>query len=350
MARKAELPPYGLPAKNRSVLLVRRPEAIPQPCDFELADSAVPDPGEGRFLVRNLFLSVDPAQRGWAADVANYSSPVPLGTPMRALAVGIVVSSRCDGVAEGDLLYGWFGWQYYCVAGPDQILLRGIFDVPLTAYLGLLGINGMTAYLALTEIGRPEAGETLLVSTAAGAVGSFVGQIGKLRGCTTIGLTGSAAKVARCEQSYRYDMAINYKDEDWQDRLAEALPNGADIYFDNTGGPILDAALRRMAVGGRIVQCGTASIATWNPPPQGPRNEREILTRRLQWGGFVIFDHLARFQEAAERLCAWYNEGAIICDEDISVGIDQAPGSIADIYAGRNSGKKMIDVTCPDGQ
>ena len=347
VTRKPELPPYSLPSENRAAVLVRRPEGIPQASDFELTSGRIREPGDCQFLVRNLYLSVDPAQRGWAADVANYSTPVPLGLPMRALAVGVVLSSNCDGVAKGDVLYGWFGWQQYCVGGPGDILLRGHYDVPLTAYLGLLGINGLTAYLALTGIGRPCSGDTLLVSTAAGAVGSFVGQIGKLLGCTTVGLTGSDGKVARCKQSYRYDAAINYKDRDWEEQLRQVLSAGANIYFDNTGGHILDVALRQMTTGSRVVQCGTAAISSWNPPPQGPRNEREILTRRLQWGGFVIFDHLESFPEAAAKLTQWHRDGSITYDEDISVGLDRAPGAIAEIYAGANTGKKIIDITGP---
>ena len=339
------LPPYALAPENSRLLLTRRPAGIPQAEDFQLSRDAVPALGEGEFLVRNLYLSVDPAQRGWAADVVNYSAPVPIGDVMRALTVGVVQASRCAGVAEDDILYGWFGWQHYCVASPDAILLKAEHDVPVTACLGLLGINGLTAFLALHDIGRPRKGDTLLVSTAAGAVGGFVGQIGKLRGCRTIGLTGSAEKVARCRESYGYDVAINYKDADWEAQLDEALPEGANVYFDNAGGPILDSVLRRMAVGGRIVQCGTASIASWDPVPQGPRNEREILTRRLHWGGFVIFDHRDRFPEAAAQLAQWHRDGAIAYDEDISTGLESARGAIASLYAGANRGKRIIDVT-----
>ena len=339
-----KLPAYSLSALNRRVLLVRRPAGIPVAADFEITADRLPEATPGRFIVRNLFLSVDPAQRGWAADVANYSIVVPLGTTMRALAVGVVTSSDCDDIREGELLYGWFGWQDYCSAVPSDVLLRGAYDVPVTAYLGLLGINGLAAYLALTGIGRPMAGDTLLVSTAAGSVGSFAGQIGKLLGCRTVGLTGDDHKVRRCVDAYRYDIAINYKHDDWAQQLKRALPSGANIYFDNTGGSILDTALRNMAVGGRVIQCGTAAIASWEPPPTGPRNEREILTRRLHWGGFVIFDHLARFPDAAAQLAAWYREGKLTYDEDISTGIQSAPGAIEALYSGRNTGKKLIDI------
>ena len=171
-------------------------------------------------------------------------------------------------------------------------------------------------------------------------MGGFVGQIGKILGCRTIGLTGDDEKVARCRARFGYDDAFNYKTAD----LAQVLPDKLNIYFDNTGGGILDHALRRMAVGGRVVQCGTASNQVWTPPPTGPRNEREILTRRLVWSGFVVFDHVARFDAAGRQLAAWYNEGRLAYDEDVSDDIAQAPGAIAELYAGLNQGKKLIYV------
>ena len=340
----SHIPAYGLPSENRQVLLARRPDGVPQHGDFSLATAPVPKPAAGQFLVRNLYLSVDPAQRGWASAVANYSAPVALGTPMRALAVGVVVESSLADYRKGDFLYGWFGWQQYVVAEPAQVILRASQDLPLTAFASLLGINGVTAFLGLTELGRPVAGETLLVSTAAGSVGSFVGQIGRRMGARTIGLTGDDTKVARCTQRYGYDVAINYKSADLKAAIAAAAPKGIDVYFDNTGGPILDTVLRQMNVRGRIVQCGTASISDWTVTPAGPRNEREILMRRLIWSGFVIFDHMQRYTKAADELARLYGAGALVYDVDIADGIDQAPGAIAALYAGENSGKKLIFV------
>jgi NADPH-dependent curcumin reductase CurA len=333
-----------LPGENRQVLLVRRPSGVPQAEDFSLSCAAVPKPGPGEFLVRNIYLSVDPAQRGWASAEANYSAPVPLGSPMRALAVGVVTESSHSDYAVGAFVYGWFGWQDYALATPQQVLLRATHDLPLTAFASLVGINGVTAYLGLTELGRPKAGETLLVSTAAGSVGSFVGQIGRSMGCHTIGLTGDDEKVARCEQKYGYDRAINYKRAELDAAIAAAAPDGINVYFDNTGGTILDTAVRRMAVGGRIVQCGTASIGSWTPPPIGPRNEREILTRRLVWSGFVVFDHLGRYAAAADELARLCGTGELIYDVDMVDGIDNARGAIAALYAGENRGKKLIFI------
>lgn len=326
---------------NRCIILARRPAGIPQATDFEIQDRAIPALPEGGFLVRNLYLSVDPAQRGWASSEANYAAPVPLGEVMRALTVGVVVQSRAADVPVGQALYGWFGWQEHCIAGPDQIIRKiSDTDLPLSANASLLGINGLTACLALTELGRPRQGDTLLVSTAAGSVGGFVGQIGRILGCRTLGLTGDDDKVARCTARFGYDAAWNYRSCDLEAVLAEQGP--LDVFYDNVGGATLDTALRHMRLGGRVIQCGTASVASWSPAPQGPRVEREVLTRRLTWSGFVIFDHAARFDEAAQRLVDWWREGRLVYDEDISDGLEAAPGAIAALYAGENHGKKLI--------
>ncbi|MGR3321203.1 MAG: NADP-dependent oxidoreductase [Sagittula sp.] len=336
-----DVPPCN---RNRQVLLSARPDGIPQASHFEIAETSVPEPGPGQFRVRNIYLSIDPAQRGWASSEANYSAPVPLGEPMRALAVGVVDASRCDSVSEGEYLYGWFGWQDFAVADPSAIMLRADLGLPLAQFGGLVGINGVTAYLALTLCGRPQSGDTLLVTTAAGGVGSLVGQIGRILGCRTLGLTGSDDKAALCRDAYSYDAAWNYRDTDIDAALADAAPEGINVFFDNVGGPMLDTALRRLAVGARVVQCGTASVPSWTPPPTGPRNEREILTRRLQWSGFVIFDHMAILPEAARQLAEWHAAGRIDLRLDVLDGIEHAAGSIADLYAGRNTGKRLVRI------
>lgn len=324
--------------------LTTRPGGVPQAHHFTLDEADIPRPGDGQMLVRNIYLSADPAQRGWASSEANYSAPVPLGGPMRALAVAQVVESRADGFAPGDFVYGFFGWQDYAAVGPEAVLHRCREDLPLDAFGSLLGINGITAWLALTKCGRPVAGDTLVISTAAGSVGSFVGQIGRGLGCRTVGLTGDDAKVARCRDRFGYDVAFNYRTADLDAALAEAAPQGVNVYYDNTGGTILDTVLRRMAVAGRVVQCGTASVPAWTPPPTGPRNEREILTRRLVWSGFVIFDHMADYARAAGELAAMWQAGTIVYDTDLAQGIEAAPGAIAALYAGENTGKRLISI------
>jgi NADPH-dependent curcumin reductase CurA len=338
-----ELPAWTLPAVNRRVILRVRPHGVPMPEHFAFDATEVPAPGPGEFLVRNLYLSVDPAQRGWASQESNYSQPVPLGRPMRALAVAVVVTSRHEDFPSGAFLYGWFDWQDYCLCTATRVLRRiAPESAPLSAYAGPLGINGLAAYLALTKHGRPQPGESVLVSTAAGAVGSMVGQLARRFGCRTFGLTGSDEKVRRCVRRYGYDAAFNYKTADLSATLASTLPGGIDIFFDNTGGAILDVALRHMAVGGRVVQCGTAAIANWLPPPTGLRNEREVLTRRLSWNGFVVFDHLEELDAAEHALLGSLSRGELVYDEDIESGIERAPAALAELYAGGNAGKKLI--------
>jgi NADPH-dependent curcumin reductase CurA len=335
------IPPHSLPSVNRQLLLSRRPSGTPQPEDFDRGESPVPACEEGRFLVRNLYLSADPVQRGWAANPAL----TPLGAPMRALGVGIVVESRDAAIKPGEIVYGYFGWQDYALAGRDDLLAHvGQPRVPISAYAGVLGMPGVTAWLALLDLARPKAGDAVLVSTAAGAVGSVVGQIARQRGAHVVGLTGSDEKAARCTERYGYHAAFNYKTVDLAGTFAEIRPEGFDIFFDNTGGPILDSAIRSMARHARIVQCGTAATASWSPPPTGLRNEREVLTRVLTWSGFSIFDHVARFGEAIDALTDLMLSGDLAHDEDIEAGIDRAPAALVAMMAGHNNGKKLIFV------
>eukprot|EP00456_Euglypha_rotunda_P074446 TRINITY_DN6819_c0_g1_i14.p2 TRINITY_DN6819_c0_g1~~TRINITY_DN6819_c0_g1_i14.p2 ORF type:complete len:335 (+),score=49.98 TRINITY_DN6819_c0_g1_i14:292-1296(+) len=327
---------------NRQIILVSRPVGIPQPEHFELRTTSVPPLADGQFLVENLYLSVDPAQRGYVNDENNYAPPLPLGSVMRAMAVGRVVESRHHDFAKGEVLYGWFGWQDYCVAGPEALLRRvNPKQGPISASAGLLGINGLTAYLCLQDIGRPKAGETIVVTAAAGAVGSFVGQLARIAGCRTVAVVGSDEKGEHCTAHYGYDAYVNYR-QPVEAALRQACPKGIDIFFDNVAGDLADTIIRQMNWFGRVVQCGTVSIPSWVPPPQGPRIEREVLTRRLNIQGFVIFDHIARFDAAAAELAALLAQGKIRYDEDISTDIAGAPQALVDVYAGRNKGKRLI--------
>jgi len=335
------IPRHTMPNRNRQAVLARRPVGVPQQGDFELRGGEIPRIAEGGFLVRNLYLSVDPVQRGWAANPA----VMPLGAPMRALAVGIVVESGTREVASGDVVYGFFGWQDYAVASPADLLSRiARPQAPISAYAGVLGMPGVTAYLALSDLAPPKQGDTVLVSTAGGAVGSVVGQLVRRSGGQAIGLTGSDAKVERCIARYGYAQALNYKTVDLATALAQAAPSGFNSYFDNTGGAILDTAIRNMARYGRIVQCGTAATPAWSPPPTGLRNEREILMRCLTWSGFVIFDHVARFPEAIGALTTLLLEGSLAHDEDVDTGFHLIPSAMAGLFAGENSGKKLIYI------
>lgn len=332
--------------RNRQVLLAARPEAIPQAEHFRIIETPIPALQQGELLVRNDFLSVDPAMRGWVSAVANYSSAVAIGEVMRAFSAGEVIASRHPGFAEGDKVMGMLGWQEYAVTD-GRTIRRKIreTDLPLSLSLGILGLNGVTAYFALSEVGEPRPGDTVVVSTAAGAVGSAVGQIASLAGCRTIGITGSAAKVKTCVEEFGYDIALNYREPGLHDAIASACPDGVNIYFDNTGGAISDAVIPHIAKGARIVVCGTASVASWDPWPAGPRVERHLLNKAARMQGFLIWDYEHRYEEAVARLAAWVRSGQLRYREDILDGIAAAPDSIAGLYRGENPGKRLIRLT-----
>jgi NADPH-dependent curcumin reductase CurA len=238
-----------------------------------------------------------------------------------------------------------FGWQDYAVVDAAAIEREvGGSGLPISTSLGVLGLNGLTAYFALLEIGQPKAGETAVVSTAAGAVGSCVGQIAKIKGCRTVGIAGGPEKVRMCVEDFRYDAAVDYKANDFELVLDAACPGGVDVYLDNTAGPISDSVMRRINVGARLVICGTASIASWEPPPRGPRVERHVLVKRARMQGFLIFDYAQRYSEALRELESWVRAGEIRYREDILDGIEQAPDSIAGLYRGENLGKRLIRI------
>ena len=328
---------------NRQIVLAERPLGIPEARHFELQETLLPEPGDGEFLVRNRFLSVDPAMRGWVNAAANYSEPVAIGQVMRSFAAGEVVQSNNPDYAEGDLLCGMFGWRDYAVSNGKNVTFRhDLAEVPLSASLGILGVNGISAYLGLLDVGEPKSGETVMVSTAAGSVGSAVGQIAKIKGCRTVGLTGSGEKARQCRDEFAYDAAIDYHTDDLDGAIGGACPDGADVYFDNTAGAISDKVYRHLAVGARCIVCGTASQASWDPWPEGPRVERHLLVKRARIQGFLVFDYAQRYGEARTQLAAWLAEGKLSYREDFLDGLEQAPGAIARLYAGENKGKLMI--------
>jgi len=332
-----------LPQTNRQVRLKARPTGIPQTEHFEIVEAPVPALRDKEVLVRNEFLSVEPAMRGWVSAVANYATPVGIGEVMRSFSAGTVIASRHPGYAEGDHVMGMLGWQDYAVSDGSNITRKvKETDLPLSLSLGVLGLNGVTAYFGLLDVGVPRAGDTVVVSTAAGSVGSAVGQIAKLSGCRTVGLTGGPEKVKLCTEAFGYDAAIDYKAENVPEALAAACPRGVDVYFDNTAGAISDAVMAQLAPGARVVICGTASISGWDPPPMGPRVERHLLVKRARMQGFLIFDYQQRYEEAVARLAAWVREGRLRYREDIVDGIEHCPGAIAELYRGENLGKRLV--------
>jgi NADPH-dependent curcumin reductase CurA len=328
---------------NRQCILASRPEGVAQAANFEIIETAPRALVDGEIRVQNAFLSVEPAMRGWIADKGNYAEPVAIGSVMRALAAGTVTESKSADYRVGDAVTGWFGWQEEA-AVPASAVLRTIreTDLPLSLSLGILGINGVTAYLALTGVGEPKAGDTLLVSTAAGAVGSAVGQIGKLLGCRTIGITGGADKAQLCRERFGYDEAYDYKSPDFAEAIANACLDGIDVYFDNTAGAISDTVMPHLAIGARVVVCGTAAISKWDPWPQGPRVERHLLVKRARMQGFVIFDHLDEWDASVARLAEWIRTGDLVYEEDVLEGIAACPDALAGLYRGENRGKRVI--------
>jgi NADPH-dependent curcumin reductase CurA len=328
---------------NRQWLLRSRPSGMVEPSNFELKESAVPEPGDGEFLVRNLFLSLDPAMRTWMVDQPSYIPPVALGEVMRGVCVGRVVESRNSGYGSGELVLGVFGWQDYAVTdGGGPIAVTKVPDgVPPTMPLGVLGITSLTAYFGLKEIGKPQPGETVAVSGAAGATGSVAGQLAKIWGCRVVGIAGGAEKCRWLTEELGFDGAIDYKSEKVPARLRELCPKGIDVFWDNVGGTVLEAALANLARHARVVLCG--AISNYNEPePKGPRNYMNLLVRRARMEGFVVFDYLSRTDEAMAELVPMVMEEKIRHREDIRDGLESAPAALADLYSGNNTGKLMV--------
>lgn len=330
---------------NTRVVLAHRPVGVPGPQHFALEGNPAEDPGDGQVLVRVTHWSVDPAMRGWANDVPNYSPPVPLGSVMRAFAVGDVIASRHPDYREGDLVEGLLGWQTHALVAGDAIARKVTeTDLPRTYALGVLGLNGTTAYFGLTESCAPRAGDTVVVSSAAGSVGSAVGQIAKILGCRTVGIAGGAEKCRQCREEFGYDAAIDYKADDIAAALAEHAPDGVDCYFDNTCGPISDAVMTRLAQGARITVCGTAAVTDWDPIPMGPRVHRQLLVARARMEGFLIFDYKDRLGEARDALARWLREGRLKVREHVLEGPEAALDAIGMLYRGENTGKLIVAV------
>ena len=329
---------------NRQWLLARRPRGMVGAEDFEWAEVPVPDLSEGEVLVRNLYLSCDPTQRGWIAR-DTYLPAVKVGEVMRSLAAGRVVRSRGSRFMPGQLVQGMLGWQDYAVVTPQSgsSLAPLLPGVPIEASLSVLGMNGLTAYFGLLEIGRPQQGETVVVSAAAGATGSAAGQIALIKGCRVIGIAGGAEK-CRYLTELGFHAAIDYKTEDVKARLRETCPRGIDIYFDNVGGEILDAALAHLAMRGRIVLCG--AIARYNDEvlAPGPSNYGQLVVQRGRMEGFIVLDYYGRAAEALPVLHGWMKEGRLKYRADVVHGLENAPAALARLFKGENQGKQLVKI------
>jgi NADPH-dependent curcumin reductase len=330
---------------NRRVILSGRPKGIPQAGHFSVEEVPVPDLADGEILIENDYWSVDPAMRGWVNDLPNYLPPVEVGATMRSLAVGKVAASQHPDYTEGEIVTGMFGWQRYTVCKVEDVDRKVTeTDLPPSLALGVMGLNGVTAYFGLLDICDPQPGETVVVSTAAGAVGSAVGQLAKIRGCKTVGITSSAEKMTQCQEQFGYDQVINYREENVAEAIRAACPEGVNCYFDNTSGPISDAVMSNLAIGARITICGTASIADWDPLPQGPRVHRQLLVARARMQGLIVFDYKERYPEAYAALAGWIRDGKLGFNEHVLAGADAAPDAIAMLYRGENTGKLLIKV------
>ena len=329
--------------KNRRWVLAKRPRGDLDPDVLQLVESPVPEVPEGAFLVRNLYLSLDPTNRVWMTDVEQYLPPVEIGSTMRGGTLGKVVASRVDGFPVGTFVQGLGGWQDYWLARPGEAgRLPAEGDVPLTLYMGLLGSIGATAYFGMLEIGGPKAGETVVVSAAAGAVGSIAGQLAKIQGARVIGIAGGAEKCGWITRDLGFDAAIDYKSEDVLERLKAAAPDGVNVYFDNTGGPILDAVLQHLAIGARIPLCGL--ISGYNKGLGGPRFYHNILMKRATVQGFIILDYLPRFSEALGPLAKLHREGRIKYRVDVRRGLERAPEALKKLFDGSNRGKLIVQI------
>ena len=328
---------------NIQILLDSRPEGLPKDSNFKTTHGEVPSPDDGQILARNIYLSLDPAMRGWMTDRKSYIEPVQLGDVMRGLTVAEVVESKAEGFAPGDLVSGALGWQSYAVAEPKELQkLPG--GMPLPLFLGPLGMTGLTAYFGLLDIGQPKEGETVLVSAAAGAVGSVVGQIAKIKGCRVVGLAGSDDKCAWLED-LGFDATVNYKTaEDLRKAIYKACPNGVDVYFDNVGGEILDIALGLLNQGARIPLCGAISQYNATEPVPGPYNYLSLLVNRARLEGFIIFDYRRRFPEALQELGQWVAEGKLEGRYDIVQGLENAPQALLKLFDGSNTGKLIVQI------
>jgi NADPH-dependent curcumin reductase CurA len=329
--------------KNRQWLLARRPQGAMQDGDFNFVETDAPTPGEGEVLVRNLMLSCDPTQRGWIAR-DSYLPAVKIGEVVRSIGAGRIVASNHPGFAVGDVVSGLTGWQDYVAMRPTGQLNKLPPGTPLELAMGVLGLTGITAYFGLLEVGRPAAGETVVVSGAAGATGSVVGQIAKIKGCHAIGIAGGAEKCHWLTDEAGFDAAIDYKSEDVQARLKELCPKGIDIFFDNVGGDILDAALARLAMRGRAVLCG--GIANYNAtePPPGPKNYLNLIVQRGRMEGFIVLDYMPRAAEAIGALAGWVHEGKLKTKVDTQHGLENAPETLRRLFEGRNEGKQLLRV------
>lgn len=330
--------------ENRQFRLAQRPHGLPTADDWEFTTEAVPAPGEGEVQVAIQYISLDPAMRGWMNEGRSYIKPVAIGEVMRAGTAGVVLESAHPDFAPGDHVAGNLGVQTHAVAPSDQLRKVDTALAPLPTYLGALGMPGMTAYFGLLDVGAAKSGDTVLVSAASGAVGALVGQIAKQKGCRAVGIAGGEQKCRYVVDELGFDAVIDYKNENVLDGIKAHCPDGIDVYFDNVGGEILDAALARLNLGARVVICGAISQYNATEGMYAPKNYMSLLVNRARMQGFVVFDFADRYGEAVRDLAQWIGAGDIKHREDIVEGFEQFPDTLLKLFSGDNFGKLVLAV------
>ena len=330
---------------NRRFLLRERPSGRIDDQTFELVEEAVPQIGEGEALVRNRWISLDPTNRTWINDTPTYLPPVAIGEVMRAGGLGEVIASNSPDYQVGSLVQGLTGWQDYVVASASMPLMT-MPEIPGVApshFLGVLGMTGLTAYVGMLDIGRPKEGETVVVSAAAGAVGSVAGQLAKIQGARVVGIAGGPEKCALLTDELGFDAAVDYKAADWHAQLKAATPNGIDVDFENVGGEIMEAVFGRLNVRARVALCGL--ISGYNDDaPAGPRNFGNLLIQRVHLEGFIVLDHFGRAKDIVPQIAGWMGEGKLKAQETIVEGFEQLPVAINMLFDGGNTGKLVVKL------
>jgi NADPH-dependent curcumin reductase len=334
---------------NHQIRLAARPSGLPTREGWSFTTEPVAEPAEGGVLVKVLALSLDPAMRGWMNEGKSYIAPVGIGEVMRAGGVGSVIASKNPAFAVGNVVSCTPGVQEYCLIAADQIKRQGLFKLDLrlgtqNQWLNVLGMPGMTGYFGLMDVGQPQAGETVVVSGAAGAVGQLVGQLAKIKGCRVVGIAGGPAKCEWVVKELGFDACIDYKAGDVKVGLKEHCPKGVDIYFDNVGGDILDAVLTRITMKARIIICGAISQYNNTTPVKGPANYLSLLVNRARMEGIVVFDYAARFPVAVAELAGYLKDGRLKSKEDVVVGLNVFPETLLKLFNGENFGKLVLEV------
>jgi NADPH-dependent curcumin reductase len=335
-----------VPDRNRRVVLAERPTGMVDERTVRIEEDDVPAPGAGEALARVRYLSIDPTIRTWMDDVPGYLPPIAIDEVVRSAGVAEVVDSSCDSYRPGQLLFGLTGWQDYVIADDGARALQPLPDgVSPTTALGVFGITGMTAYFGLLDVGAMKEGDTVVVSGAAGATGSTVGQIAKIKGAQkVVGIAGGPEKCAWIVDELGFDAAIDYKSADVAAELRELLPQGIDLYFDNVGGAILDASLANLALRGRVVLCGAISAYNDRAAARGPANYSVLISRRGRMEGFIIIDYIPRFPEAQAEMAGWLASGQLKAREHIVDGLEHAPDALNLLFTGGNTGKVIVRV------